>query len=125
MARIVIRTQDTVRTDQYQDVHCYKRGMVADILEDGREAGSAIESSNRWVIVDVPGVRRDDLTAFLAWEPGDPKVDRMLQRRAFKFDLDAWDGRKTLTLAEALSHKRPMPKRADPNVLSGDSRDRL
>lgn len=119
MARLVVRNRDKVNPDSpYLDAKCMKRGMVVDILEDGQSLGVEGDRYTGWTVVDLPGVLRDDLTAFLAPEPGDPLQDRMLQRRAFKVNLDALVSmRGRLRLQDVLALKVVVAKRSDTNIL--------
>ena len=123
MARLIIRVTNTVRDDPSADVCCWKRGMGVDVPNTRQSLGTEADKLPRFVAIDVPDGAKRECTAFLVKEPGDPKLDRMLQRRAFYFDLGAWQlagAKSTITLAEALAYKRAMPKRLDPNVL-GDA----
>ena len=117
MARLVVRNRDKVNPDSpYLDAQCLKRGMVVDILPDGKGLGIVGDKYDGWTVVDVPGVSVDDLSAFTAKELGDPKVNRMLQRRSFIFNLDAHTGG-AITALQAQGLKRPVVQRLDPNVL--------
>lgn len=123
MARLVIRNRDKVNTDcPYLDAQCTKRGFVVDILNDGQSVGKVGETYDGWTVVEVPGATREQLSAYLAAEPGDRLQNRMLQRRAFWFDLDAWGiaGKPALSLMIALGFKRAVTPKQDPNVL-GDA----
>lgn len=120
MARLVVRNRDKVNPDSpYLDAMCMKRGMVVDILPDGMGLGAVGDKYDGWTVVEVPGVAVEDLSAYRAPEAGDPKINRMLQRRAFKFDLDAYElsGKAALTSLEAQALKTPVASRVDPAVL--------
>lgn len=117
MCEMLVRVVDKVNADSvYLDVGCTKRGDVIVIMEDGHRWSPAESAGDPWVIVKVPGVPSDKLAAYVVPEPGDPKQNRMLQRRAFRFDLDAHDGR-SLGEKEAFDKKQPRPARQDPNVI--------
>jgi hypothetical protein len=137
MARIVVRNRDKVNEDDpYLDAMCMKRGMVVDILPDGQSLGSKGDVYDGWTVIDVPGASVADLSAFLASEPGDRILNRTLQRRAFKLDLDGLFGvaaarsmtvmagaehtassSTTITLERALELKVAVAPLSDPNIL--------
>jgi hypothetical protein len=139
MARVVVRNRDKVNEDDpYLDAKCTKRGMVVEILPDGVSLGAVGDAYDGWTVIEVPGASKEDVSALLAKEPGDPMLNRMLQRRAFKLDLDALGvpdtrrkvGAETmmtlaaaetpplqLTLSEVLAVKAPIEPLADPNIL--------
>lgn len=120
MARLVIRNRDKVnRESVHLDACCLKRGMVVDILPDGKSLGKVGDTYTGWTVVDVPRTDAEMLSAFLGPELGDRRFDPMLQRRAFVFDLDTYAAlrKSTITLKEALSLKLPVVKRTDPSIL--------
>ena len=137
MAELIIRVVDKVNpASVYRDVKCTKRGDVIAIQPDGWPWGSAELTDPAYRIVQVSGIDVEDLSAFLAPEldvdPGHPS--RTLQRRGFKFDLDAFratgtaalrawldDDRRasgtrrvTATLAQVLAFKVARPSVVDP-----------
>lgn len=122
MCEMLVMREDKVNDDPYLDAQCYKRGDVIVIMEDGHPWSKEELDHPRWLVVKVPGVPRDKLTAYLVGEPGDPLQNKMLQRRAFTFDMDAHDqeGKKDYNEAKALEKKKAKPARADPLVLGDD-----
>lgn len=121
MAEMIVRMADKVnRESPYLDVKCTKRGDVIAICEDGWPWSKAELTNPDWTLVKVTGVLASDLSAYLAAEPGDPKVNQMLQRRAFYFDLDAYaaSGKTACSASDAQTLKQPRPAKADPNVLA-------
>jgi hypothetical protein len=89
MAEMLVRIVDKVNPDsKVLDARCLKRGMVVTIQPDGWEWSDAERKAPYWQIVTVPGASVDDLSAYLAPEPGDAAVNDLLQRRAFKLDVD-------------------------------------
>ena len=128
MAEMLVRTIDKVNSESvYLDVQCTKRGDVIALCEDGHEWSKAEQTAPYWTIVKAPGVKVADLTAYLTPEPGDPQKDRMLQRRAFFFNLDAYAaaGKPDCDAGFCQAMKCPRPKRADPNVFEDGSEDVL
>lgn len=70
------------------DTKLLQRGDVVVVVRDGW-AWSDIELSNPdWRIVKSPGMSLAEAQTYLVPEPGLP-ASRMLQRRAFKFDINA------------------------------------
>lgn len=118
MAELCIKMiEDTNTDDIYADVKRFHRGDVIVIKDDGYVWGSA-EKEGALAILKVPGVAASLLVGFLAPEPGDPETNRMLQRRAFKFDVDKWeaDGKPAITtITQAQSYRVARPPRVDPN----------
>lgn len=120
MAEMLVRTVDKVNAqDVYLDCKCTKRGMVIAICPDGWQWSQAEKTAPYWTIIKVPGVSVDDLSGYLAPEPGDPKLNRMLQRRAFRFDLIAYalSAKSTISTLDAQAMKVPVTPLPDPSVL--------
>lgn len=118
MAEMLVRTIDKVnKEDVYLDVKCTKRGHVIAICPDGWQWSETERTAPYWTIVKVPGVSVEDLSAYLAPEPGDPRMNRMLQCRAFKFDLDSLGVKSTVTASEVQGLKMAMDSLDDPAVL--------
>lgn len=103
----------------YSDASGWKRGDVVSILEDGADWGMEVVGSVTFDIVKIPGVPVEKMSAYMAAEPGDRMTNRVLQRRAFRFDLDAHEKKtkKECTEKEALDLKVAKPPLVDPNVL--------
>ena len=123
MCELYIRTVERVNAeDKYATPKLTQRGDVIVIREDGWKWGSGETDSAEHIIVPIPGVPAGKLTAFLVPEIGDPMVNKMLQRRGFGFDLDAYFAAlkadsKALTEGVALALKFVRPPIPDPNVI--------
>lgn len=129
MAELLIRVVDKSNDDPYLDVQCLKRGDVVVICEDGHEWSQAELTNPEWRILKVPGVTLVQAEAFLGPEVDeDPtQPSRVLQRRAFKVDLDdvrvakIMSAEKPLTLrlssAQLQTLKKRKPRFIDPNVF--------
>lgn len=92
MAELLVRRVDKINTDSpYLDAQCTKRGFVIAVCPDGWPWGGDERGDSAWVILKVPDMSESEAGMFLAPErdddPGQPS--RVLQRRAFKLDLDA------------------------------------
>lgn len=123
MAELLIRTVDkSCPEDARNDALLSKRGDVITIQPDGWTWSEAERNAPHWVIVKVPGVSVDDLTAYVTPDPGDEIGGKLPQRRAFHFDLGAWEkgGRKALKRADALAHKKARAQRRHPDVFGHD-----
>lgn len=117
MAEMLVRTVDKKNTDDiYKDVGLLKRGDVVVICEDGHKWSTEERTAPYWQIVKVPGAKVKDLIIYTIREPGDPRVQKTLQRRAYEFDLLAHDG-SDLDTASALALKVEKPPIEDPNVI--------
>lgn len=118
MAEMLVFAVDLVNSDDpRKHAQLLKRGDVVVIVPDGHAWSEEERTHGRWTIVQVPGVPVADLSAYVALEPDDADVPHKLpQLRAFRFDLDAHDG-KPLTRAQALVLKRAKPPMLDPDVL--------
>lgn len=122
MCELLVRVVDKVNAqDPRKNAQLTKRGDVITVQEDGWPWSAAELAGNPWRVIAVPGVPADVVSAFLQPEPYDPVVDHKLpQRRAFKFDIDAFlalpAGTK-LTRAQALALKITKPPIPDPDVL--------
>lgn len=115
MCELLVRVVDKVNDDPYLDAQCTKRGDVIVIVEDDHEWGRAEIANPDWVIVRVPGVAADLAAGFVAAEVNDDPANpsRMLQARAFRFDLQATP----TDLESLLAAKIRKPKLLDPNVI--------
>ena len=102
---MLVQVVDKKNADPYVDVGCYKRGDVIVICPDGHPWSEAERTNPDWTILKVPGAV-DRHAGLLKGEPGDPRLDRMLRRRAHSIDLDAPTFR-----------VRQNPKIRDPNVI--------
>lgn len=116
MCELYVRTVSKTHPDPYLNVQNYKRGDVVHIAVDGWAWGSAELNNGASTIIKVPGVPASVLQSLLMSEPGDPKINRMLQRRAFGLNLAAYAGG-NLTSASALALRFTKPALADPNVI--------
>ena len=116
MCELYVRTVSKTHPDPYLDVQNYKRGDVVHIAEDGWQWGAAEVNNGASIIIKVPGVPASVLQSLLVPEPGDPKINRMLQRRAFGLNLAAHSGG-NLNATTALALRVTKPARADPNVI--------
>ena len=123
MCEIYVRTEPRFNADPYLDVKCYKRGDVVTIQEDGWKWGSAELNNGAHSIIAVPGVAAAKMVALLTPELGDPLVNKMLQRRGFKFDIDSYEaaqklaGAKPLDETAALSLVSIKPALVDPDII--------
>ena len=117
MAEMCIKKHDEGNLDPYLDVKRVKAGEVVCIEEDGH--GWKAHERVLYEIVKLPGVPISKLTGFLTPEPGDEKTNRMLQRRAYRFDLAAYkvSGKVTLDLPTVLTLQRAKSAIPDPNIL--------
>lgn len=116
MCELLVRVFDKTNSDcPYLDAQCHKRGDVIAVNEDGHLWGKEELANPDWRIIKVPGVRRSDATGFLARELDDDpsKPSRVLQARAFSYDLSA----RPTDLASLLSAQIRKPKLQDPNVI--------
>lgn len=127
MCELLVRTVDKSNPDDiYLDVKLTKRGDVIVIREDGWPWSEAERTSPFWKIFKMPGIKASDLSAFIAEEPGDPKFNQTLQRRAFKFDLDSYASAvfkgdipaEITKTSDALSLKVAKPPVDDPAVFA-------
>jgi hypothetical protein len=91
MARLVVRNRDKWHNN------INKRGMVIDVLPDGKSIGAKGERYPEFTVVDVPGAPVEEFMDFL--EPGDGKP------RRFLFELNAYVGG-AMTFERARSAKR-------------------
>lgn len=90
MAEICIMIVNRVNDDPKVDAQCFKRGDVVEVLPDGSDWGSSVRKLSIFRIIKLPNVSVEEARAFLAPElPADPEAPKdMLQRRAFRLDLD-------------------------------------
>jgi hypothetical protein len=123
MSELLVRVIDKVNADDpYLDVQCTKRGDVIVAVPDGWEWGRAELADPQYRIVKLPLVPLAVGESFLGREfntnPSAPS--RMLQRRAFRLDVDALPAdAATMTADELLAIKVRKPKRPDPNIVGG------
>jgi hypothetical protein len=91
MAELLVRVVDRVGANVYQDAKLTKRGDVIAVCPDGWPWGTTELANPEWRIVRVPGVAPEALAYLTAEEieSAETKGSRVLQRRAFKFDVDA------------------------------------
>jgi hypothetical protein len=116
MCEMLVRVIDKVHPDPYTDAnHCTKRGDVIVIFEDGHEWGRSEIDDPQYTIVKVPKVPAALAEGFVA-----PEVDtdhqhpsRMLQARAFKFNLEATPD----DFFSLMAAKIRKPALQDPNVI--------
>lgn len=135
MAELLVRVVDKTNADPYLDAKCLKRGDVVVVMPDGHGWGKQELINPDWRIVKLPGIPVSQATHFLGPElPEDPlNPSLMLQRRAFKLDVDALPDPKgqmadrkrrnplhkvNLTVAELAALKVRKPSLPDPNVLT-------
>lgn len=91
MAEILLRVRDkTNPTDPYKDCKLTKRGDVICVQNDGWTWGVGELLEPFWRIVKLSSASAQQFEDMLGPElPTDATPSRMLQRRAFKYDLDA------------------------------------
>lgn len=139
MAELLIRVTDkTNLQDVYKDVQLTKRGHVITVVPDGWSWSEVERTNPDWRIFKWPSVSVDDCIDFLMPEPDlrpvKVGVDPMLQRRAYKLDVDLvslptalknyladttrvspwFTIPANITLAQV---KKQVAKRLDPNVI--------
>lgn len=91
MAELLIRVKSKTSNDPYKDVKLTKRGDVI-VVKPNDSFWSHEELINPdWRILRVVGLSINEAEALLAEEPGDSKINRMLQRRAFDLHIDKSD----------------------------------
>lgn len=137
MCELLVRVVDKTNPDDpYLDAQLTKRGDVICVQPDGWPWGTEELKNPDWRIIKLPGVNPEALAAFLSPEidtdPAQPS--KVLQRRAFKLDLDhavladaasvLADGERkhatkalALTAAQIIRAMVRKPARIDPNVL--------
>lgn len=137
MCEMLVRVVDKVnRDDPYLDAQCTKRGDVIAICQDGWPWSGAELKNPDWRVIKIPKVSVLEAQAFLQPElDADPKnPSRVLQRRAFKVDLENAEllpvktvlddaARKTetalvdFTFEQLQAVKVEKPRLQDPNVF--------
>lgn len=145
MAELLVRVVDKTNPDDpYLDAQLTKRGDVICVQPDGWPWGIEELKNPDWRIIKLPGIDPDKLASLLAPEiDADPlKPSRVLQRRAFRLDLDhaALHGARAvlddaeraepakelaLPLATLLAARVRNPKLQDPNIFELDDRSSL
>lgn len=116
MCELLICVVDKVHPDLYVDAnHCFKRGDVIAVEEDDHVWGREELAHPDWKIVKVSGVSRNHATGFIAPEYDEHlhTQSRVLQARAFRYDLDA----RPTDYASLMAAKISKPKLIDPNVI--------
>lgn len=120
MAELLVRIVDKSNPNDPQlDAKCHKRGDVVSIQPDGWAWSALEKSAPWWRIIKIPGATIEDLSAFLAEEPGDPVTNKLLRKRAFSFDLDAYSADMKVTIPtnvpaiERRKSPRPGPANAE------------
>lgn len=122
MARLCVCNAAVSNPDPVLDAMRYKVGDVIDILPDGwvpRPGDAALPIT----IVDVPGVAPDVLSGFLTGQSGDPQLNTIPRRRAFSFNLTAWQasGGKSLDFVGANVMRVANAPIINPSVLGATS----
>ena len=117
MTQILYMLVDKVNSDPYADAMCYKAGDVISVREDDdapyeKDPGIIERLGTMFAVVHVDGPASDYIS-YAAPEIGDRKLNRMLQRRAFKMTVSTVDGKTVVTKVQKLA-------RVDPNVIGGD-----
>lgn len=92
--------------------------------ESGWQWSMEEQNNSDWIIIEVPDAKVADLVSFLTAQPGDPLVDKTLQRRGLKVDVDTLlvQGHKlgvpiTVPAATLLSTKIIATQIQDPNII--------
>lgn len=120
MAQIVVQLVDKTHPDPEMDARQYKRGDVICALPDDHVFSEYERNNPAWRIISVPDMSLSEAQALCANEPGDPKVNRMLQRRVFRLDPG------TLGAAAAAATIRTARVQkvalADPRVIGDDDK---
>jgi hypothetical protein len=118
---MLLRVADKpVSGDELLDAMRTGRGDVIVICPDGWQWSQAELSNPEWAIVKLPGVDPALLVAFTQPDNGDPAQGTIPQRRAFRFNVDAWDtaGRPILsTLAAVLALRIARAPRKHSSIL--------
>lgn len=145
MAELLVRVVDKTNPDDpYLDAQLTKRGDVICVQPDDWLWGVEELENPDWRIIKLPGIGVDELASLLAPEiDADPlKPSRMLQRRAYRLDLDhvALTGARAvlddpdrkepakalaMPLATLLAARVRKPKRQDPNIFELDDKPSL
>lgn len=131
---LLVRIRDKVSEDFHKNIALTKRGDVIVVMPDGHDWGIEELANPDWRIIRVP-VSRVEAEAMVAHElkQSEEQDKRLLQRRAFKFDLDSldkasldWladDSRKvpflSLSAAAMRAIKIQKPVIADHNIIGG------
>ena len=93
MAEMLIRVIDKIGDDIYHSARLTKRGDVITAAPDGWPWSKEELSAPFWRVVKLPHVSLEQAQTFLAPELDiDPRnPSKVLQRRAFRFDLESAD----------------------------------
>lgn len=131
MAQFLVMLIDKVNeNDPAGNAKAYKTGDVVSIREDDdvpyeKDAGTAERLGTWWTVVRAPG-KVAEYSDYTKHEEGDSRINRMLQRRIFKFDVAAAEklpgakNENTLVLASAqhaVAVKTMKPQMADPGFI--------
>lgn len=118
MAELLVRIVDKTNDDPYLDVRCTKRGDVITVQPDGWAWGKEELANPEWRIVKIAASVAECLQFLSPELPQSATPDRMIRKRAFKFDLEKLDAG-TTDLAELKVTKSRL---VDPNVIGDDKR---
>lgn len=130
MPELLLRVIDKINSDDpHLDARMTKRGDVIVVCPDGHDWGKDELSAPYWRIISVAAMPMLEAQEFLAQESGDQRLNRMLQKRIMKFDIDnlpppiknAIDAPRTghiiVSAALVATAKKVRAARPDPNVL--------
>lgn len=119
MCELLIRVADKMNDDPFKDAKCTKRGDVIHVAPDGWPWGNEEKTLPFYRIVRLPGVPLEEAQALLGPElDDDPRnPSRVLQRRAFRLDLDHPDFKDGMNVATFRRLKLKKLKLKDPAVI--------
>ena len=112
---IVFNKANNDHPDPDLDWTKFKRGDVIDVLEDGVEAGKAVENDPLFHIIEMPGTPAAEMRALTMGDPieeGDSEHPRL---RANRLDLDAIGDKPTK--ADVLAHRRTITRQPKSRTL--------
>lgn len=84
---LLVRIRNKTSPDVYQNCRLTKRGDVIAVRPDGHPWGKRELSNPDWRIIRVP-ISLAEAGALIDKEPGNPRTNRMLQRRSFYLNVD-------------------------------------
>lgn len=117
-AELAVRLVDKINEDPYLDVRCTKRGDVIVVVEQGWKWGKKELENPEWGFFYVPASVHECMQLLSPELPQTPTPDRMLRKRAFSFDIEAYEAGERDIKKLIVTKKRL----EDPRVLGEDVR---
>lgn len=118
MPELLVRVVDKVNSDPYLDALCTKRGDVIVVKPDGWAWGGKERDNSEWRIIKLDAPEAECLQFISAELPETATSNRMVRKRAFTFDIEAFDaGERRIT---KLLVRKPVLN--DPKVFGPDKR---